>query len=144
MRREVSVSLVLGRVSRLMYPPGNLPAALVRSRYSTWSGKKSTPSRTLPSTAAVRTMVSPKRTTTEPSACLASLQVSRLRVEAPNAHSTRVHCPELSSHWLRQESRRPGERSQESGIRSPGSEKAHRPLTPDTCPLVTCEVPASG
>ena len=30
--REVSVSLVVGRPSRLRKPPGNLPAAAVRSR----------------------------------------------------------------------------------------------------------------
>ena len=30
--REVRVSLVLGRVSRLMNPPGNLPAAYTFSR----------------------------------------------------------------------------------------------------------------
>src|SRR4051812_33908299 len=62
------------------------------------------PSRTFPSVAAVRTMVSPRRTTTAPSACLASLPVSRLRVDAPSAHSTRVTCTELSSLRLRQES----------------------------------------
>src|SRR5262249_28923454 len=89
--REVSVSLVVGRPSRLMYPPGNLPAALVRSRYSTWRGKKSMPSRALPAVAATKTILSASPTTA-PSACCASLPVSRLRVDAPNALSTRVSC----------------------------------------------------
>src|SRR3954447_22829605 len=46
----------------------------------------------LPSTAATMTMESPRRTTTAPWACLASLPVSRLRTRSPMGNSTRVGC----------------------------------------------------
>ena len=58
--------------SRLKNPPGILPAAYIFSSMSTVSGKKSTPSRaSVRPTAVASTIVSPDRTTTAPSACLA-------------------------------------------------------------------------
>src|SRR3989442_8894501 len=54
------------------------PPAYARSRYSTVSGKKSCASfAPLAATQVARTMVPPYRTTTAPSACLATLPVSR-------------------------------------------------------------------
>ena len=59
--------------SRLKNPPGILPAAYIFSSMSTVSGKKSAPSRaSVRPTAVASTIVSPDRTTTAPSACLAS------------------------------------------------------------------------
>src|SRR3972149_4794064 len=85
----VKVSLVLGLPSRLINPPGNLPAALCFSRYSTLSGKKSISSALGGAvTAATRTTVSPYWTTTAPSACLAILPVSIDKVLTPICLST--------------------------------------------------------
>ena len=77
--RAVRIARSVGRPSRLKNPPGIFPAAYIRSSTSTVSGKKSAPSR--PSVrpwAVARTIVSPERTTTAPSACLASLPVSNV------------------------------------------------------------------
>ena len=75
--RAVRMARSVGRPSRLKKPPGIFPAAYIRSSTSTVSGKKSAPSRASVRPCAVaRTMVSPWRTTTAPSACLASLPVS--------------------------------------------------------------------
>src|SRR6266508_5625508 len=65
-----------GRPSRRKNPPGILPAAYIRSSTSTVSGKKSIPSRGAASVHVARTWVSPRVTTHEPAACLASLPVS--------------------------------------------------------------------
>jgi hypothetical protein len=77
--RAVRVARSLARPSRLKKPPGILPAAYIRSSTSMVSGKKSAPSRAsdLP-TAVASTIVSPLRTTTAPSACFASLPVSKV------------------------------------------------------------------
>src|SRR5919204_325099 len=77
--RAVRIAFSVGRPSRLKKPPGILPAAYIRSSTSTVSGKKSAPSRAsvLP-WAVARTIVSPSRTTTAPSACFASLPVSNV------------------------------------------------------------------
>ena len=75
--RAVSVARSVARPSRLKKPPGIFPAAYIFSSTSTVSGKKSASG--LASgrpTAVARIMVSPERTTTAPSACLASLPVS--------------------------------------------------------------------
>src|SRR3954471_21913161 len=73
-----------GRDSRLMKPPGILPAAYIRSSMSTVSGKKSRPGRGSERFAVPSTMVSPKRTVTEPPASVASLPVSMVSVRPPN------------------------------------------------------------
>ncbi len=60
--RAVRVALSLGRDSRLMNPPGILPAAYMRSSTSTVSGKKSWFSRiSSRATAVTRTTVSSQR-----------------------------------------------------------------------------------
>ena len=69
-----------GRDSRLMKPPGILPAAYIRSSKSTVSGKKSRPGRGSDRLAVPRTIVSPKRTVTEPPASSASRPVSMVSV----------------------------------------------------------------
>src|SRR5262245_54667991 len=77
MRRDVSVSFLTGAPSRLKYPPGIRPPAYARSRYSTVSGKKSCDSfALLAATHVASTIEPPYRTTTAPSACLATLPVS--------------------------------------------------------------------
>src|SRR5581483_3304361 len=77
--RAVRIARSVGRPSRLKKPPGILPAAYIRSSTSTVSGKKSAPSRASVRPCAVaRTIVSPSRTTTAPSACLASFPVSKV------------------------------------------------------------------
>ena len=76
--RAVSVARSLARPSRLKNPPGIFPAAYIRSSTSIVSGKKSASARAsgLP-TAVARIIVSPERTATAPSACLASFPVSK-------------------------------------------------------------------
>src|SRR5262245_13168656 len=77
--RAVRIARSVGRPSRLKKPPGIFPAAYMRSSTSIVSGKKSAPSR--PSVrpwAVARTMVSPERMTTAPSACFDSLPVSNV------------------------------------------------------------------
>ena len=76
--RAVSVARSVARPSRLKKPPGIFPAAYIFSSTSIVSGKKSASGRASGRpTAVARTMVSPERTTTAPSACLASLPVSK-------------------------------------------------------------------
>ena len=76
--RAVSVARSVARPSRLKKPPGIFPAAYIRSSTSTVSGKKSASGRvSCRPTAVARIIVSPLRTTTAPSACLASLPVSK-------------------------------------------------------------------
>ena len=77
--RAVRIARSVGRPSRLKKPPGIFPAAYIRSSTSTVSGKKSAPSRASVRPWAVpSTTVSPLRTTTAPSACLANLPVSNV------------------------------------------------------------------
>ncbi len=77
--RAVRIARSVGRPSRLKKPPGILPAAYIRSSTSTVSGKKSAPSRASDLPCAVAsTIVSPERTSTEPSACFASFPVSNV------------------------------------------------------------------
>src|SRR5262245_7072739 len=89
--RAVRMARSVGRPSRLKKPPGIFPAAYMRSSTSTVSGKKSAPSRgSIRPIAVARTMVSPERTITAPSACLASLPVSKLISWSPTVVETRV------------------------------------------------------
>src|SRR5690349_22788586 len=67
-----------------MKPPGILPAAYIRSSKSTVSGKKSRPGRGSERLAVPRTIVSPKRTVTEPPASMARRPVSTVSVRPPN------------------------------------------------------------
>ncbi len=87
--RAVRIARSVGRPSRLKKPPGILPAAYIRSSTSTVSGKKSAPSRAsiLPC-AVASTIVSPARTRTAPSACLASLPVSKVSSSPPTVTET--------------------------------------------------------
>src|SRR3954468_14169600 len=89
--RAVRIARSAGRPSRLKKPPGIFPAAYMRSSTSTVSGKKSAPSRgSIRPIAVASTMVSPERTSTAPSACLASLPVSKLSSWSPTVVETRV------------------------------------------------------
>src|SRR5215831_9705860 len=82
--RAVRIARSVGRPSRLKKPPGIFPAAYIRSSTSTVSGKKSAPSRgSIRPCAVASTIVSPDRTTTAPSACFASLPVSKLISRPP-------------------------------------------------------------
>ena len=77
--RAVRVARSDALPSRLKKPPGILPAAYIRSSTSIVSGKKSASARaSCRPTAVARIIVSPERTTTAPSACLASLPVSNV------------------------------------------------------------------
>ena len=79
--REMRISCSEGRASRLKKPPGNFPVAAYFSLYSTESGMKSTSSlASCAATTVASIMVLPMRTTTEPSACLASFPVSMVTV----------------------------------------------------------------
>ena len=79
----------LARPSRLKKPPGIFPAAYIRSSTSTVSGKKSAPSRaSIRPVAAASTIVSPERTTTAPSACLAILPDSKVSSWSPTVTDT--------------------------------------------------------
>src|SRR2546423_11659419 len=87
--RAVRIAFSPWRPSRLKKPPGIFPAAYIRSSTSMVSGKKSAPSR--PSVrpwAVARTIVSPERTTTAPSACFASLPVSKVISRPPTVTPT--------------------------------------------------------
>ena len=87
--RAVRIARSVGRPSRLKKPPGIFPAAYIRSSTSTVSGKKSAPSRvSIRPWAVASTIVSPERTTTAPSACLASLPVSKLISWLPTVRET--------------------------------------------------------
>ncbi len=75
--------------SRLKKPPGIFPAAYIRSSTSIVSGKKSASGRaSCRPTAVARIIVSPERTTTAPSACLASLPVSNVISRPPISTDT--------------------------------------------------------
>src|SRR3989440_7741220 len=102
--RAVRIARSVGRPSRLKKPPGILPAAYIRSSTSTVSGKKSAPSRgSIRPCAVASTIVSPERTTTEPSACFASLPVSNVISRPPTVTLTSalrsvaiaISCPPL-------------------------------------------------
>ena len=81
--RSVRIAWSVALPSRRKNEPGILPAAYIRSSMSTVRGKKSVPSRTLRAAVAVtRTIVSPIRATTAPSAWQASLPVSNDRVRS--------------------------------------------------------------
>jgi hypothetical protein len=87
--RAVRMARSVGRPSRLKKPPGIFPAAYMRSSTSTVSGKKSAPSRaSVRPTAVARIIVSPERTTTAPSACLASLPLSNVISASPTVTFT--------------------------------------------------------
>src|SRR6266511_3604804 len=87
--RAVRIARSVGRPSRLKKPPGIFPAAYIRSSTSTVSGKKSAPSRaSIRPCAVASTIVSPARTTTEPSACLASLPDSNVSSWSPTVTDT--------------------------------------------------------
>ena len=89
--RAVRIAFSVGRPSRLKKPPGILPAAYIRSSTSTVSGKKSAPSRASVRPCAVaRIIVSPERTRTAPSACLANLPVSIVMSASPTVTVTSV------------------------------------------------------
>ncbi len=89
--RAVRIARSVGRASRLKKPPGILPAAYIRSSTSTVSGKKSAPSRASGRPWAVAsTIVSPERMTTAPSACFASLPVSKVISCVPTWTETRA------------------------------------------------------
>src|SRR6187200_1762630 len=92
--RAVSVARSVARPSRLKKPPGIFPAAYIRSSTSTVRGKKSASGReSVRPTAVARIMVSPLRTTTAPSACFASLPVSKRSSAAPTSTDTVACCP---------------------------------------------------
>src|SRR6187551_1756423 len=94
--RAVSVARSVARPSRLKKPPGILPAAYIRSSTSTVKGKKSASGRaSCRPTAVARIIVSPLRTTTAPSACFASLPVSKRSSFAPTSTDTVACCPVL-------------------------------------------------
>src|SRR3954454_14608778 len=87
--RAVRIARSVGRPSRLKKPPGIFPAAYMRSSTSTVSGKKSAPSRgSIRPIAVASSLVSPERTITAPSACLASLPVSKLISWSPTVVET--------------------------------------------------------
>src|SRR4051812_40001161 len=87
--RAVRIARSVGRPSRLKKPPGILPAAYIRSSTSTVSGKKSAPSRgSIRPCAVASTIVSPDRTMTAPSACFASLPVSKVISRPPTVTLT--------------------------------------------------------
>src|SRR5579859_2657065 len=91
--RAVRIARSVGRPSRLKKPPGIFPAAYMRSSTSTVSGKKSAPSRaSIRPCAVASTIVSPERTRTAPSACLASLPVSKTISSSPTVTETDVGC----------------------------------------------------
>src|SRR5687768_78938 len=92
--RAVRIAFSVGRPSRLKKPPGIFPAAYIRSSTSTVSGKKSAPSRaSARPTAVARIIVSPLRTTTAPSACLAILPVSKVISLPPISTDVEATCP---------------------------------------------------
>jgi hypothetical protein len=89
--RAVRIAFSVGRPSRLKKPPGIFPAAYIRSSTSTVRGKKSAPSRaSVRPWAVASTMVSPPRTSTAPSACLASFPVSKVISSRPTSTATRA------------------------------------------------------
>src|SRR5689334_9444080 len=91
--RAVRIARSVGRPSRLKKPPGIFPAAYMRSSTSTVSGKKSAPSRvSIRPWAVASTIVSPERTSTAPSACLASLPVSKTISSSPTVTETEMGC----------------------------------------------------
>ena len=98
--RAVSVARSVARPSRLKKPPGIFPAAYIFSSTSTVSGKKSASGRASGRpTAVARIMVSPERTTTAPSACLASLPVSKTISLTAHVDGNRGNLPGcLSTH----------------------------------------------
>src|SRR5436190_6905865 len=72
-----------------MKPPGILPAAYVRSRYSTSSGKKPSVLCVSLTVTAARTIVSPNCTRADPAACLAMRPLSMTSLRPANVFSTR-------------------------------------------------------
>src|SRR5512141_2333704 len=82
-RRAARMAASDGRDSRLMKPPGILPAAYMRSSNSTVSGKKSRPGLGSERLAVPSSMVSPERTVAAPPASSASLPVSMVSVRPP-------------------------------------------------------------
>src|SRR5689334_21525592 len=140
--RAVRIARSVGRPSRLKKPPGIFPAAYIRSSTSTVSGKKSAPSRgSIRPCAVASTIVSPDRTTTAPSACFASLPVSKVISRPPTVTLTSARrsvaiaiC--CSSTLLRESgdsSQRRGRRSLESPLS--GSGLPAQPQFLDQCPI---------
>src|SRR5581483_9922704 len=98
--RAVSVARSVARPSRLKKPPGIFPAAYIRSSTSTVSGKKSASGRvSARPTAVARIIVSPLRTTTAPSACFASLPVSKRSSRPPTSTDTVAYRPVAMLIW---------------------------------------------
>src|SRR6266849_565164 len=130
-RRDVRVSFFTGAPSRLKYPPGIRPPAYARSRYSTVSGKKSCASLALlAATQVASTIEPPNRTTTAPSACLATLPVSMV-IRNPLLSTSTVWVIRRIVLAYRPES---GERRVERALRQParGPPDSFRPRT-DQC-----------
>ncbi len=99
--RAVRIARSVGRPSRLKKPPGIFPAAYIRSSTSTVSGKKSVPSRASVRPCAVaRTIVSPERTTTAPSACFASFPVSNVTSLPPTLTVTETGVARCSASMM--------------------------------------------
>ena len=90
MSRAERMAVSLGRPSRRKKPPGIFPAAYIRSSTSTVSGKKSMPSRGALVTQVTRIWVSPRVTTQDPWACLASFPVSIETRAFPISRATMV------------------------------------------------------
>src|SRR5918993_657688 len=90
-RRAVRMALSLGLPSRLMKPPGILPAEDIRSSMSTLKGKKSTPGLGAAERVAVAsTTVSPSWVSTAPPAWRASIPVSSTIDRSPTGISKRI------------------------------------------------------
>src|SRR5688500_5440349 len=86
-RRADRISVSAGRASRLKNPPGILPAAYMRSRYSTVSGKNGNRVGSSCATAVQSNTVSPYVSSTAPCACRAIRPVSSTRRRPANIHS---------------------------------------------------------
>ena len=97
MIRAEIISVSCGRPSRLMKPPGILPAAYALSRYSTVSGKNGSVLSLSLTVTATRTIVSPNCTSAEPAACFAMRPVSMLRVRPANCLSMRFIISQIFS-----------------------------------------------
>jgi hypothetical protein len=115
--RAVRIARSVGRPSRLKKPPGIFPAAYIRSSTSTVSGKKSAPSRgSVRPTAVASTIVSPDRTRTAPSACLASLPLSNVMSLPPTVSATVAGLSTAMLMWVLHSSRFRGWRFEPTGL----------------------------
>jgi hypothetical protein len=114
-RRAVRIAVSEGRPSRRKNPPGILPAAYIRSSTSTVSGKKSMPSRGAELVVVASTCVSPRVTTTDPPACMASLPCSNVICWDPTVLLSLVVATGLSSLGNGPHARRAGTSGGSSG-----------------------------